>query len=112
MVQNLSMESFISIIGSIASIGAAIWAFVEARKSAKAATKAEVLRDELIHRRTMVEVSQVHSETKRVLSIVSKVGPSCNTKLLKGVNCAEVAKEVEVYSSFIFEQSGVAMGRC
>ncbi len=100
------MESLISIIGSSASIGAAIWAFVEAKKSANAATKAEVLHDELVHRRKIVEVSQVHSETKRVLSVVSKVGPSCNAKLLKGVNCADIAKEVETYASFIFEQSG------
>lgn len=100
------MESVISIIGSIASIGGAVWAFVEAKKSVNAASKAEKLRDELISRRKMVEVSQVHSETKRVLSVVSKVGPSCNAKLLKGVNCADIAKEVEVYASFIFEQSG------
>lgn len=100
------MESLISIIGSFASIGAAIWAFLEARKSANAATKAEVLHDELVHRREIVEVSQVHSETKRVLSVISKVGPSCNAKLLKGVNCADIAKEVETYASFIFEQSG------
>jgi hypothetical protein len=100
------MDSLLSIIGSIASIGAAIWAFIEARKSAEAATKAEALRDELVHRRKIVEVSQVHSETKRILSVVSKVGPSCNAKLLKGVNCAEIAKEVESYSSFILEQSG------
>ncbi len=100
------MESLISIFGSIASIGAAIWAFMEAKKSANAATKAEILRDELVHRRKMVEVSQVHSETKRVLSVVSKVGPSCNAKLLKGVNCTDIAKEIEIYASFILEQSG------
>lgn len=100
------MESIISVIGSIASIGAAIWAFIEAKKSINAATKAEALRDELIHRRKTVEVSQVHSETKRVLQVVSKVGPSCNEQLLKGVNCADIAKEVEVFSSFILEQSG------
>jgi len=99
------MESVISIVGSIASVGGAIWAFIEAKKSANAATKSQQLRDELIHRRIMVEISQVHSETNRVLSVVSKVGPSCNAKLLKGVNCADVAKEVEVYARFIFEQS-------
>ena len=100
------MESVISIVGSIASICGAIWAFVEANKSTNAATKSERLRDELVHRRKMVEVSQVHSETSRVLSVVSKVGPSCNAKLLKGVNCVDIAKEVEVYARFIFEQSG------
>jgi hypothetical protein len=100
------MESVISIVGSIASIGAAIWAFIEAKKSMSAADKAENLRDELINRRKMVEVSQVHSETNRVLSVVSRVGPSCNAKLLKGINCSDIAKEVEVYARFILEQSG------
>lgn len=100
------MESVISIVGSFASIGAAIWAFIEAKKSTNAADKAEQLRDELIHRRKMVEVSQIHSETSRILSVVSKVGPSCNEKLLKGVNCADIAKEVEIYARFILEQSG------
>tara|TARA_B100000780_G_C20985635_1_gene394010 strand:- start:319 stop:816 length:498 start_codon:yes stop_codon:yes gene_type:complete len=100
------MENVISIVGSIASIGGAIWAFIEAKKSMSAADKAENLRDELINRRKIVEVSQVHSETNRVLSVVSKVGPSCNAKLLKGINCADIAKEVEVYARFILEQSG------
>lgn len=103
--RNLNMETSISIIGSIASVGGAIWAYVEAGKSANSASQAEFLRDELIHRRKIVEVSQVHSETKRVLLVVSKVGPACNASVLKGVNCAEIAREVEAYSSFILEQS-------
>ena len=102
----LNMESLLSILGSIASIGAAIWSFIEAKKSINAATKAELLRDELIHRRKTVEISQVYAETKRVLNVVSKVGPSCNIQLLKGINCADIAKEVEIFSSFILEQSG------
>ncbi len=95
----------LSILGSIASIGAAIWAFYEAKQAAKSATKAETVRDEMINRRKMVEVTLVHSETSRILKVVSKVGPSCNSTLLKGVNCADIAKEVEEYSRFINEQS-------
>jgi gas vesicle protein len=99
------MESVISIIGSIASIFGAIWALREARKAKNAAEKAERLRDDLIHRRKMVEVSQVHAETRRILSVVSKVGPSCNAKLLKGVNCADIARQVNEYVSYLLEQS-------
>jgi len=95
----------LSILGSIASISAAIWALYEATQAAKSATKAEAVRDEIIHRRKMVEVTQVHSETNRILKVVSKVGPSCNSTLLRGVNCADIAKEVEEYSRFINEQS-------
>lgn len=99
------MESLLTIIGSIASIGGAIWACYEAKNAANSATKAEKVRDEMIHRRKMVEVTQVHAETKRILKVVSKVGPSCNSTLIRGVNCADIAKDVEEYSRFINEQS-------
>lgn len=99
------MEGVISIVGSIASVTGAIWAIYEANNAKNAAEKSEQLRDELIHRRKIVEVSQVHAETRRILSTVSKVGPSCNAKLLKGVNCAEIARDVEEYVRFLLEQS-------
>lgn len=99
------IETSISIIGSIASIGGAIWAFVEARKAASSASKAEAVRDEIIERRKIVEVSQVHAETSRILKVVSKVGPSCNQSLLRGVNCSSIAKDVEEYSRYINEHS-------
>ena len=101
----MNIENILSILGSIASIGAAIWAFVEARKSINAATKAEEFKNEIIYLRKTVEVSQVYSETKRVLNVVSKVGPSFNPSVFAGINCADIAKEVEVFSSFILEQS-------
>jgi len=97
--------TWISVIGSIASIGGAIWAFVEARKSSRAATKAEKVRDEIISRRKLIEVSQVHAETARILKIVSTVGPACNPSLLRGVNCGSIAKDVEEYSRYINEHS-------
>lgn len=98
------IERSISIIGALASIIAAIWAFYEAHKAAKAASKAELLRNEIIERRKMIEVSQVYAETSRILKTVSAVGPSCNPSLLRGVNCGNIAKEVEEYSRFINEQ--------
>ncbi|WP_156000795.1 hypothetical protein [Thioalkalivibrio sp. ALJT] len=97
--------TWISVIGSIASIGGAIWAFVEARKSSTAATKAENVRDEIVGRRKLIEVSQVHAETARILKVVSTVGPACNPSLLRGVNCGSIAKEVEEYSRYINEHS-------
>jgi uncharacterized C2H2 Zn-finger protein len=96
---------WISIIGSVASIGSAIWAFIEGKKAASSATKAEKVRDEIIERRKIVEISQVHAETSRILKIASKVGPSCNPPLLRGVNCGAIAKEVEEYSRYINEHS-------
>ncbi len=99
------MESLLSIAGSVASIGAAIWAFIEAGKAADSATKAESVRNEMIDRRKLVEVSKVHAQTDRILTVVSKIGPSCNPKTLKGVDCAGIAKEVEEYSRYLNGQS-------
>jgi hypothetical protein len=93
------------IAGTIASIGSAIWAFYQAKKATQSASKAEQVRDEIIDRRKMVEISQVHLETSRILKTVSTVGPSCNASQLRGVNCASIAREVEEYSRFINEQS-------
>ncbi|UPR26551.1 hypothetical protein ITG08_07560 [Vibrio cyclitrophicus] len=99
------MESIISILGSVASIGAAVWAFIEAGKAADSASQAVQVRDEMINRRRLVEVSKVHAQTDRILSVVSKIGPSCNVKKLKGVDFHGIAKEVEEYARFLNEQS-------
>lgn len=99
------MDSTLSILGSIASIAGAVWAFREAQKSAHAATKAESLRDEIVHRRQLLEVSQVYTDTKRILIIVSDVGPSSNPKRLRGVNTAKIAREIEEYTRSLLEQS-------
>jgi hypothetical protein len=99
------MEQWLAIIGSIASIASAIWAWYEARRALKAASRAEVVRDEIIQRRKLVEVFHVHTETQRILKVVSKVGPSSNPAQLRGVNCSSIASDIEEYSRFLNEQS-------
>lgn len=99
------MDSPLSIVGSVASIGAAIWSFIEARKAVRAASDAAAMRDEIIHRRRLVEVSQVHTDTKRILAIASEVGPSTNAKLLRGVDTAKIAKQIEEYARQLSEQT-------
>lgn len=98
-------EAIISVIGSLASIGGAIWAFVEADKAAKSVTKAESVRDELINRRELIEISKVHSETTRILKVASRVGPSSDLRRLTGFNAPEVASEIEEYVRFLSEHS-------
>ena len=100
-----SIETWISIIGSIASIGGAAWAFREAKNASLSASHAEKVRDEIIERRKIIEVSQVYTETSRILKIISNVGPSCNPSMLKGVNCGNIARDVEEYARFINEHS-------
>ncbi|MBO2659388.1 hypothetical protein [Shewanella algae] len=99
------MENLLSILGSVASIGAAVWAFIEAGKAAESASQAVEVRNEMIDRRKLVEVSKVHAQTDRILSVVSKIGPSCNVKKLKGVDFHGIAKDVEEYARFLNEQS-------
>lgn len=96
-------EAALSVIGSLASIGAAIWAFVEAGRAKKAAQRANEVRGELIGRRELVEVSQLLTETRRILQSVSRVGPACNERKLRGVDCAEIAHEVGEYSQLVGE---------
>jgi len=99
------MESLLSIAGSIASVGAAIWAYVEAGNAAKSASKAESVRIDMIGRRELAEVSKVHVKTDTILTVVSKIGPSCSTKKLTGFDSAGIAKEVEEYSRYLNEKS-------
>lgn len=98
------MESLLSIVASVASIFGAWWALREAQKSRKWADKAEKIHNELVHRRRLTEVALVHSETKRVLNVVSRIGPSCNLRQAKGVNCIDIAKEVDSYVRLVTEQ--------
>jgi hypothetical protein len=100
------MDSWISIAGSVASLGGAYWAYVEARNSAKHATEAEKIRNELVGRRGMVEVSKVHAETVNILRDISQVGPTCTTSTIRGVRTSDLAKKVEEYSRFLNEHSG------
>ena len=100
-----TIGKWLSTIGAIASIGGALWAFYQARKASKSALSAKLFRDEIVERRKMLEASQVYSETSRILKTVSTVGPSCNPSQLRGVNCGNIARDVEEYSRFINEQT-------
>lgn len=98
-------ETWISIIGSLASIGGAAWAFFEARDASRSASRAERVRSEIVTRREMVELSQIHTETKRILGVVSRIGPSSSLNLLTGIDCSSIAKDVEEYCRLINEHS-------
>lgn len=105
MSEETNWETIVSVVGSIASIGGAIWAFIEAGKAAKSVTKAESVRDEIVNRRELIEVSKVHSETTRILKVASRVGPSSDLRRLTGFNAPEVASEIEEYVRFLSEHS-------
>ncbi len=98
-------DSWLSILGSLASIGAAIWAYFEAKRASRHASKAEAVRDELIQRRAIVEVSQVYAESSRILDLVSSLGPACTETRVRGLNVSDIAENVEKYSRFLNEHS-------
>ena len=98
------MERWLSIIGSFVSIGGAIWAYIQARRSHSFVEQAKAIRDELAERRKVIEVSKIHAETTRVLRLVSNIGPSCTPTSIKTVKCHDITKEVE-YTRILNEQS-------
>lgn len=101
----MSWDQWLSVLGSIVSIGAAIWAFIEARKSMAAASKAETIKNEMIDRRQLVEASKIHSETERVILKVSQIGPASRIEVLSGININDILNEVQNFSTFIIAQS-------
>lgn len=98
------MDTFLSIVSSIVSIVGAIWAWVEARNAARSASVAERVREELVDRRKLAEVAQIHSEIKRVLGVVSRVGPTSTPQLVRGLNCSDIAREVETFVALLLER--------
>lgn len=75
-------DSWLSILGSVASIGAAIWAYIEAKSASRHASKAEAIRDELIQRRSRVEVSQVHAKPRRPVNSDFRRDVACKSHLV------------------------------
>lgn len=99
------MEQLLTLIGSLASIGAAIWSFIQAGRSKSFAEQVRDMRDELVNRRKIVEVSKVYSETNRILQLVSRIGPTCTPASIKTLRVDEIAKEVGEYARLLNEQS-------
>lgn len=100
------MEAFLSVVGSVASIFGAWWALREARRAKTSADSAERVHRELIGRRKIAEIAQIQFEIKRVLSIVAQVGPTSTPQLVRGLNCAAIARQVEVLAAQLLEARG------
>jgi hypothetical protein len=99
------MDSTISIIGSVASIGSAIWAFIEAKKAKNAASEIKKYRSEIETRIESSSLQRIYEEIKRILYKVSSFGPSSNATSVRGKNAQDVAKEVEEFARILLESS-------
>lgn len=98
------IETILTVIGTIASILGAIISIIEAIRSKKFANEAKKYRDSIIQKRETVELSNLHSETKRILDIISKIGPSSNTQSIRGIQLTEIRKQLEKYILLLTEQ--------
>lgn len=84
----------LSIIGSIASIGGAFWAWYEAKKSSNSASKAEEIKTQLINQRKTAELSEI----KPLLASAIESIKHYNTKTvttLAGLGEQSISKEAE-----------------
>jgi predicted alpha/beta hydrolase len=99
------MEQFLSIVASIASVIAACVAVSSARSSKTFSKEARTIRDEMVRRRGIAELSRIYSETGRILHVVAEVGPTCTPKSLRGKNSRGIADQVQEYSRLLNEHS-------
>ena len=97
----------LTILGSIASIGGAIWAWRKASLASKSASLAEQMKNEILERRLTIELTKIHTKTSHILKLVGKIGPSATNKTLKGVDCQIIALELQDFMVFIKEHSNL-----
>ncbi|MGR3972474.1 hypothetical protein [Shewanella sp. 1180_01] len=83
---------WLSIIGSVASIGGAIWAWKEAVKSSKSATKAEQIKAQMINQRKTSELSELKP---LVLDATDSVKRYSTTMVSSLIGADETTKETE-----------------
>ena len=99
-------DSWLSILGSVASLGGAAWSLYQAKAAETFASKAESIKNEIVQHRVIVEVSHVYLESSRILKLASQVGPTCTKKSARGLDVTNIAKSIEEYARFINEHSG------
>ena len=92
------IENLINIVASIVSIVCAIWSFLSASRAAQIK---EQIRNKISNQRKLNEASNIHDKTRKILSVISKVGHACTESHLKGIDCASIAKNVQEYCSYI-----------
>lgn len=83
---------WLSVGGSVASICGAIWAWKEAGKSSKSATKAEQIKTQMINQRKTSELSELKP---LVLDATESVKKYSTTRVSSLIGADESSKEIE-----------------
>lgn len=77
----------LNIVGSVASIGAAIFAFFEASKAKSFAKKAQEIKDTISTEQRKIFLSRILTETKKIMGVSIKMTtPATPTKKLRGLD--------------------------
>jgi len=101
----MGFESAISIIGTLVTIGCAAGSIYGWRKSKAEATKAELAVKSIKHNREIGTVSILHSETQKILIVLSKIGPATHADRIKGLNTDDIASSANEFLTFLTEKT-------
>lgn len=97
----------LNVISAIASILGAVFSCFQAKKAKNAAIAAKETKEKIINKIHLGKLSEIDIKTKNTLQIIGKIGPACNEKSIKGINCQKVAEDVQNYSSFIIKHKHI-----
>lgn len=108
---------WLSIVGSIASIGGALWAWNEAKKSSRSASEAQQIKTQLINQRKTAELSEIkpllssaldavkHYNTKSVTTLAG-LGEQSTSKELEAEKIQSLLNKVVEFSYYFVEGFG------
>jgi len=99
----LDVVSIIAIIGTVASIGGAVVAVWQAKRSTSAANEARLVRAQLIGHRQASELTQLHIVCKKAQKSMEKYGPGSVPANLHGISPEKDAQDVQEFLLLIKE---------
>lgn len=85
---------WLSIAGSVASIGGAVWAWREAKRSSRSASKAEQIKTQLVNQRMTAELSEIKPLLSSALDAVKHYNTR-SVSTLAGLGDQSTSKEAE-----------------
>jgi hypothetical protein len=101
----MDVLSILTIVGTVASIGAAWVAINQARKSRTAAEEAKKVRAQLVDHRKTSDLAQVQSLCKKAQKSMEKYGPGSVPSSLAGITPNNDARDVQEFIMSVREHS-------
>lgn len=107
------MEVIITVVGTLASVASAIFAWRQAETARDSANKAEEIRTQLISHRKTSELSELKVALGKAQTAMTKYGPASAKSSLQGVNQARDASDVQDFllslkeNRNLFQRNGI-----